>query len=605
MPDLRDQIRRYFESIAPPVEAQPSSPEPGRRLRPVVAWAVGAAVVAVPTLLLWGLFGRAAEPEPTIPPATTATTTVVTTVPPTTVTTPEVTTTQPPPTTTGPPATEAIGTWIPIPDGPWAYPHTIRAWTGTELLVFPEYVFGLEAPTTGLAHDPATGEWRELAPAPELRSQPAVVWTGSEFLVWGGMVEQGVDGYVLSNTGFAYDPATDAWSAIPTAPLEPQTYTFHVWTGEELIVWGGSVVVGDIFLGGSTTGAAYDPVAGEWRTLAESPLGSRNPGVSVWTGTEMIIGGNGDQTDGDASWAAYNPATDSWRVLPDPPIRAGGVYSGTWTGDEVVFSKSLEGGASVYALDPGSGEWRQAADPRRSLSRTSSVWTGDYIVFWGETGRPGAPLTQVAYDPATDTWTPLSDSPLRARFAHQATTVVGPNTVLIWGGAGFELDSFSDGAILVLAATVDSAEFRQVAGELISLLIPLAGDLSRAGDLPWESAGVGLGLGETVIRTVDPADLADPSSWVFDVDFYNGATGPFSILDAIERMAGGDDLSIEIGPHDHCASPPKAAPPGYEGLRRVSVQPASFDSCLQWWTIDLFVTSAGNVRAITYDFWEP
>jgi hypothetical protein len=42
-------------------------------------------------------------------------------------------------------------------------------------------------------------------------------------------------------------------------------------------------------------------------------------------------------------------------------------------------------------------------------------------------------------------------------------------------------------------------------------------------------------------------------------------------------------------------------------MRRVSVQPAagSIDSCLDWFTVDLFVTRSGEVAAVTLDLWEP
>jgi hypothetical protein len=412
---------------------------------------LGVVVVAVPALMIWGFAGRPIDPETVTSPPTTAAVeaTVVseaTTATPHTIESQASTTTM---------VTEPIGNWVPIPDGPWAHPSTVRAWTGNELIVFPQYRPGLDTPAAGLAYDPDTQEWRMLTPPPELRGHPAVVWTGTRLLIWGGTVDDdGVEGFTLSNTGFSYDPATDAWAALPAAPLDPQTYPFHVWTGQELIVWGGSVYSQDCCFTGTTSGAAYNPDTGRWRLLSDSPLGSRNPGVGVWTGTEMIIGGNGDQTDGDATWAAYDPVSDLWRRLPDPPVRAGDVYRGVWTGSEVIFAQ--DGGdrdtvpqSRLYAFDPATDTWREPAAPGQSVYQTASVWTGEYILFWGETGYDeNDPVTSLAYDPATDTWTPLSPSPLSDRFAQ--SSVIGPNTVLIWGGADYAGGGFSDGAILFL-----------------------------------------------------------------------------------------------------------------------------------------------------------
>jgi hypothetical protein len=33
--------------------------------------------------------------------------------------------------------------------------------------------------------------------------------------------------------------------------------------------------------------------------------------------------------------------------------------------------------------------------------------------------------------------------------------------------------------------------------------------------------------------------------------------------------------------------------------------PAGIDSCIQWWTVDLFVTDDGRIGAVTLDRYEP
>ena len=70
------------------------------------------------------------------------------------------------------------------------------------------------------------------APAP--RASHTAVWTGSEMIVWGGY------GGTYLNTGGRYDPSTDSWTAISTinAPT-PRGGNTAVWTGSEMIVWGG------------------------------------------------------------------------------------------------------------------------------------------------------------------------------------------------------------------------------------------------------------------------------------------------------------------------------------------------------------------------------
>jgi hypothetical protein len=69
--------------------------------------------------------------------------------------------------------------------------------------------------------------------APNGRSNQTAVWTGSEMIVWGGFNGS------FSNTGDRYDPSTDSWTATTTtnAPDAREAHT-AVWTGDEMIVWG-------------------------------------------------------------------------------------------------------------------------------------------------------------------------------------------------------------------------------------------------------------------------------------------------------------------------------------------------------------------------------
>ena len=73
------------------------------------------------------------------------------------------------------------------------------------------------------------------ADAPTARAQHTAVWTGSEMIVWGGLNQ----GSAL-NTGDKYEPATDSWTSISTTNV-PQARSGHtaIWTGTEMIVWAG------------------------------------------------------------------------------------------------------------------------------------------------------------------------------------------------------------------------------------------------------------------------------------------------------------------------------------------------------------------------------
>jgi hypothetical protein len=64
-------------------------------------------------------------------------------------------------------------------------------------------------------------------------------------------------------------------------------------------------------------------------------------------------------------------------------------------------------------------------------------------------------------------------------------------------------------------------------------------------------------------------------------------------------------LTIGTGAYRRCVSPAGRPPPRVASLTRLSVQPLRVESCLQWWSVDPYVTRAGRVRAVTLDLWEP
>src|SRR5262249_54255867 len=95
------------------------------------------------------------------------------------------------------------------------------------------------------------------ANVPDARIDHTVVWTGSEMIVWGGLFY--ANGWQYLNTGSKYNPSTDTWTTTSTtdAPTSRENHT-AVWTGSEMIVWGG-----DSYDGSNghfwNTGGKYNP----------------------------------------------------------------------------------------------------------------------------------------------------------------------------------------------------------------------------------------------------------------------------------------------------------------------------------------------------------
>jgi len=93
--------------------------------------------------------------------------------------------------------------------------------------------------------------------APAARFYPTAVWTGSEMIVWGGV---GI-GNAYLNTGGTYNPSTDSWTATSTTNA-PDARGGHtaVWTGSEMIVWGGSNGSNPLKTGGRYCGPPPPPL---------------------------------------------------------------------------------------------------------------------------------------------------------------------------------------------------------------------------------------------------------------------------------------------------------------------------------------------------------
>ena len=73
---------------------------------------------------------------------------------------------------------------------------------------------------TGGRYNPSTDTWTATSTtnAPHCRADHTAVWTGTEMIVWGG-----ADSYAahIFNTGGRYNPSTDSWTATSTINAPP------------------------------------------------------------------------------------------------------------------------------------------------------------------------------------------------------------------------------------------------------------------------------------------------------------------------------------------------------------------------------------------------
>ena len=339
-----------------------------------------------------------------------------------------------------------VGTWQPTtttnaPSG--RYAHT-AVWTGTRMIVWGGTELSQNTATataTGGLYDPTTDTWQATVAngAPTARYAHTAVWTGAEMIVWGGY-----DGRNTLATGGRYAPAIDSWRNVSTSNAPPPTSGHTaVWTGTQMIVWGGDPY--------STAGGIYDPVADTWQATSQvnAPLG-RYFHTAIWTGSEMIIWG-GDVPSGigmvvpSNSGGRYNPVTDTWIAMstsgaPEPRESPKAVWTGSrmivWGGYNTDSGGNINYPASGGIYDPATDTWRTmplANAPPGRVSHTV-VWTGNEMIVWGGVGAGASYFNNGArYDPVNSAWTTTSNTNVPSSRQDHSAVWTGAE-MIIWGG---------------------------------------------------------------------------------------------------------------------------------------------------------------------------
>ena len=277
------------------------------------------------------------------------------------------------------------------------------------------------------------------AGAPPARTQHTAVWTGVEMIIWGG-----VDAGSPLDTGGRYFPATDSWLPVSLEANTPAARYGHtaIWNGSEMLIWGG-VGAGSMLL---NSGGRYDPSLDSWSPIStglDSPS-ARNAHTAVWLAGRMIIWGGSNGVSRLNTGGRYDPAADIWAAtstaagVPEPRS----FHAAVATGSEMMIMGGFVGsqGYSYGRYDPVLDQWLPVVAPGgpRRLYLTA-VWTGTEMIDWG--GMVAAFTSYLTnqgyrYDGSTAAWTVISQGASVPPPRDYHTAVWTGGVMVIWGGNG-------------------------------------------------------------------------------------------------------------------------------------------------------------------------
>ena len=131
--------------------------------------------------------------------------------------------------------------------------------------------------------------------------QPTITWTGDRLILAGRIGRPRNQGLL------AFDPAGEHWAEAGRLDSASQHGEQRVWTGRQLVQIGGQDAADEAI------STVVDPSGGTGSVLPSLP-GPRSHAGAVWTGTELLVwGGKPDTPMGSARrW----PVDSVWRSRP-------------------------------------------------------------------------------------------------------------------------------------------------------------------------------------------------------------------------------------------------------------------------------------------------
>jgi hypothetical protein len=285
----------------------------------------------------------------------------------------------------------------------------------------------------GAAYDPQSDAWRPIrsAPVPLATVSGAVIGDALYLLAATSPEDEGA-------VFLRYRIDADAWDEL-APPDGASAAILLVAAGSRVMAYQGSQEFGAMPV------QAFDPATGTWKPLPADPLTPTYDRSLVWTGQDLVLIGIriDPERPADRPWtysaAVLGADASEWRRLEDSEI-FGWDPSWYWSGGRIVNPSTVTGDGGqinnwgrVYPaggiLSPGSWSWSALPDPPRGRGEYQGLTIGgpEHVI---------APDGWVLHVP-TGRWTELTEPPARPNLGGVAATWAG-DRLFVWGGLRWE-----------------------------------------------------------------------------------------------------------------------------------------------------------------------
>ena len=365
--------------------------------------------------------------------------------------------------------------------------------------------------------------WTEVAPLPDgfvSNHSYGFALNGKGYLVAG----ESTSGY--TDSMYEYDPAADAWTALPDFPGAARGYTIgDQWNGQAWMGFGlsNSGYLNDLWM--------YDPATGEWTEKASCPCTARTHPAFIAEDGKVFVGlGGGPNGDMD-DWWEYDMATDSWSQKPDFPASErhhpyqfgvdGMIYVGFGHNGPTIYNE-------MYRYDPSTEQWTEVATlpAEGRVAGTQFSYAGKGYALSGD-GDDHSSMDEGEfwqYDPASDDWFQWPSHPGMSRWA-PASFVLNDEVYLV-NGMSYDPGTFdymeTNWKLAMQPAFANDVAVTAYLGETDICSgdeTPITVQLTNMGSASF-AAGSALGL--TVVMEIDGEQVLS-SDWSGELDTYQTA----------------------------------------------------------------------------------